>query len=57
VFVDHLVSCPHAGAWKLHNSFCDAVTTAAESIGVLVLKDTEVEVSGRERPTDLLIAH
>jgi hypothetical protein len=55
VFGDHLVSCRHAGAWKRHNSFCDAVAAVAESIGVL--KDTEVEVSGRERPADLLIAH
>ena len=49
------VSCRFAGSWKRHNKFCNAVATIAESVGIL--KGTEVEVSGRERPADLLIAH
>ena len=51
----HLVSCPKAGAWRRHNTFCPALQAIAESAGLLV--DGEVEVRGRERPADLLISH
>ena len=44
VLGDHLVSCPKAGAWRRHNSFCTALQAIAESSGLLVDRETVVSV-------------
>ena len=55
VFGDHLVSCPHGGTWKRHNSLCSAIEAIAVATGLRVR--TEVAVQGRLRPADLALSH